>query len=110
MRAYLKGDKLVLQMVKEQEQRLRKLDVQRKIEKWRNQIVAHYTITSGFEAFYREHSVSLDEIERLIGELDEILHAFARPLLGQIFMVSDLGQHAREGVDQLVASMKKDAE
>jgi hypothetical protein len=55
--------------------------VQRKIENWRNQVVAHHTITSDFNIFYEMNVVSFDDIERVIGELDEILHIFAIPPL-----------------------------
>jgi AbiU2 len=101
-----------LQMVEKQDQRLRKLDVQRKVKNWRDQVVAHHTITSAsaFDVFSKKNRVSLDEIERLIVELDDILHVFTRPLLSEIFMVSDLSQYAREGVDQLMVSLKKAAE
>ncbi|MGH7826748.1 MAG: hypothetical protein ACREQ7_16440 [Candidatus Binatia bacterium] len=107
LRAHLpEGHELVPQ-VQAQERRLRGLDVQKKVETWRNQVVAHHTITSDFEAFYKKNVVSLDEIEQVICELNEILHVFTLPLWHQCFMVRDLGQHAREGVDRLVTCMMK---
>ena len=42
IRTSLKEDKVVLQMVDDQEQRLNKLAVRGKVEKWRNNIVAHH--------------------------------------------------------------------
>ena len=110
LRTYLPhGHELGLR-IQEQEQHLRKLEVQKKVENWRNQTVAHYTITHDFDIFYKKNIVSLDEIELVICELNEILHIFTIPIWNQYFMVKDLAQHARKGVDQLVISMNKEAE
>jgi len=109
LRTYLPKPHKLAPQLQAQERRLRGLEVQRKVENWRNQVVAHHTITSDFDAFYKMNVVSLDEIERVIGELDEILHVFMIPLWTQCVMVRDLGQYAREGVDQFVTSMKKEA-
>ena len=87
----------------------RELNVQRKVENWSNQVIAHHTIIGDFNTFYKENVVSLDEIERMINEMNESLHVFTIPLLNQWLMVRDLGQYARAGVDQFVTSMEKDA-
>lgn len=110
LRAYLpKGDE-ILSLVQEQERRLLGLVVQKKVENWRNQVIAHKTITSNFDGFYKKNICSLDEIEELICELNEILHRFTIPIWNQRFMVKDLGQHARRGIDLIVTAMKKGTE
>jgi len=96
--------------IRAQEQRFSGLQVQKKVENWRNQIIAHYAITSGFADFYRDNIISLDDAEYLIEELDDILHIFAMQLLDLYFMVKDLGPYAHEDVDRLVAGLKKEAE
>ncbi len=114
IRKYCKGDELVVQMVEQQERRLHTLDVQKKVKKWRDQAVAHHTIINqtAFDAFSKENRVSLDEIEQLIRQLNEILRIFITiPFCGQTLPdVSIFDYYAREGVDQLVASLKKAAE
>ena len=110
LRAYLPKRHELVAQVQAQERRLNGLDVQRKVENWRNQVIAHHTITGDFNTFYKENVVSLDEIERMINEMNESLHIFTILLWSQWFMVRDLDKHAREGVDHFVASMKKDAE
>jgi AbiU2 len=110
LRAYLPKQHALVAQVQAQERHLKGLDVQRKVENWRNQVIAHHTITSDFTTFYKKNVVSLDEIEQMISEMNESLHVFTIPLWSQLFMVRDLEQHAREGMDQFVASMKKDAE
>ena len=107
LRAYLPEHR---ELIQAQERRLSVLEIQKKVENWRNQIIAHYTITSGFADFYRDNVVSLDEIEQLLEELDEILHIFAMQLLDKCFMVKDLCEYAHEDVDRLVAGLKKEAE
>ena len=97
-------------VIQAQERRISVLEVQKKVENWRNQVLADYTITSGSASFYRDNVVSLDEVEQLLEELDEILHIFTMQLLDKCFMVKDLCEYAHEDVDRLVDGLKKEAE
>jgi AbiU2 len=110
LRAYLPERHELTPQLRAQERRLRGLDVQKKVENWRNQVAAHHTIASDFNTFHKMNVVSLNAIERAIGELDETLHIFTIPLWSQWYIVRDLGPHARAAVDQFLASMKKEAE
>jgi hypothetical protein len=96
--------------VKAQKKRFHELDIQKRVKNWRNQVIAHYTITDNFDIFRQSNQTSLDEIELLIDELSEILHCFSVPLLRQHYAVTNLAQYAREDVDRLVAGLKKTAE
>jgi len=97
-------------VIQAQERRLSVLEVQKKVENWRHKIIAHYAITSGFADFDRDNVVSLDEIEQMLEELDNILHIFTIQLLDKCFMVKGLCEHAHEDVNRLVAGLKKEAE
>lgn len=110
LRAYLPEGHRVLPEVRKQESRLIHLDAQTTIENWRNQVVAHHTVTGDFDEFYKKNVCSLDEVERLVSDLCDILHAFTIPIWNQEFLVKDLGTHAQTGVDQLVSKMKLGAE
>jgi len=110
LQAYLpKQHELVTQM-EAQRRRLKSLEVQSKVESWRHQVVAHYTITSDYKAFHTKHVVSLGDIEQLIVEMEEILHKFTRPLWDLTVDVRRPGHQARAGVARVVAGMKKEAE
>ena len=110
LRAYLPESHQLRRRVDEEERHLANLQARAKVENWRNQVVAHYTITSKFAEFHKENVCSLDEIETLIRALNEILHSFSLELWNQGFCVEDLVHHARQGVDRLVQTMKKEAE
>jgi hypothetical protein len=108
--AYLPPNSEFRSQVQAQERRLHGLDIQRRVEKWRNEVIAHHTITADFKIFRQSNPVSLDEIEPLVDELSQILHVFTVPLWNQVYAINDLAPHAREDIDQLVASLKKAAE
>jgi hypothetical protein len=110
LRASLPPSHYLRQNIAEQERRLTALKARSKVEKWRNQVVAHHTVRSEFDAFYKENVCSLDEIESLIRAYSEILHSFSCDLWKQVFCVEDLEYPAREGVDRLVQSMRNRTE
>jgi hypothetical protein len=108
--AYLPSNSELRSQVQTQERRLHGLDIQRRVEKWRNEVIAHHTITGDFDIFRQMTPVSLDDIEPLIDELSKILHVFSVHLWNQYFPVNDIGQYTRGEVDYLVASLKQAAE
>jgi len=110
LRAYLPESHHLRQHIDEQERSLTALEAREKVEKWRNQVVAHHTVKDEFDAFYKENVCSLDEIESLIRTFDGILRSFSRDLWNQVFCIEDLGCLARQGVDRLIQSMKKQNE
>jgi hypothetical protein len=109
LRKYVRREHELFPQIQAQEQRLRGLNMQRKVENWRNNVVAHRKSKSNFATFYKQSPISLDEIEQLIDELLEILHEFSTPLWMEMYDLSELVQESRRGVDQLVASMKTEA-
>ncbi len=110
LRAYLPTSDPLRNSVDKQERRLAGLHARKKVENWRNQVVAHYTITSDFLEFYKTNVCSLDEIESLVRELNQILHEFSLEIWNQGFCVEDLGQHAQQGVDRIIEAIERDAE
>jgi hypothetical protein len=75
LRAYLPPNSELRSQVQAQERRLYALDIQKLVEKWRNEVIAHHTITGDFKIFRQSNSLSLDEIEPLIDELSKIPHS-----------------------------------
>jgi hypothetical protein len=110
LRAYLPEGHQLRRRVDEEERNLSSLQAQAKVENWRNQVVAHYTISNKFSDFYKKNVCSLDEIEALIRSLNNILHVFSAELWEQGFCVEDLGPPAHQGIDRLVQMMKREAE
>jgi hypothetical protein len=108
LRKYVPKENELFPQIEAQDQRLRRLNIQRKIEKWRNNAVAHRKNISDLATFSKQNLISLDEIEPLIEELLEILHTFSIPLWSEMHDLSDLVQESRRGVDQLITSMKRE--
>jgi len=110
LRAYLPKVDVLRDRVDEQEQRLSLLEVRSKVDNWRNQVVAHHTVTRSFDEFYKQNVCSLDEIEELIQVLKGALHSLSLELWNQGFSIEDLGHHAHQGVDRIVKAMKTETE
>jgi hypothetical protein len=107
LRKYVRKEHELFPQIQAQEQRLRGLNMQRKVESWRNNVIAHRKSRSDFATSYNR--ISLDEIEQLIDELLEILHEFSTPLWMERYDLSEIVQESRRGVDRLVTSMKTEA-
>ena len=111
LRAYLPDPHRLRGQVDRAEENFNRLQVRSKVENWRSQVIAHHTIVSGFDDFYKKNVCSLDEIKPFINELNALLHVFSLQLsvdqCPQVFCVQDLGPLASQGVDRLVQAMKK---
>lgn len=108
LRSYLPKQHELFPQIQAQKERLSRLDAQRRVKRWRDKVIAHHTITGDFRSFYEDNVVSLDEIEVLLDELNDILHLFSVPLCSEVFAVKDLIPEARKDVDLLVTSLKKE--
>ena len=106
LRACLPENHPLRDRITEKERELASLQTQKKVENWRKQVVAHHTITRDFSEFYKESVCSLDDIEALARELNDILHSFSLEMWNQGFCVEDLKHHARHGVDKMIKDMK----
>jgi hypothetical protein len=109
LQSYLPKQHKLFPQIQVQKECLGSLDMQKRVKKWRDQVIAHHTNIGDFSMFYKANVVPLDEIELSLNELNKILHVFSIPLCSQIFMVTDLIPEARKDVDLFVTSMKKAA-
>lgn len=105
IRKYLEPHDDVVQSMEQYEGELNALHVREKAAKWRNHVVAHYTLKGDDVAFYEDNVCKIDEIENLVSTYQRILNFYSLKLLDMNFMVKDLGPKAQDGVDRLVGGL-----
>jgi hypothetical protein len=107
LRAYQPDDPALQANVKKQETALQRLATQRKVEKWREQAVAHHTEMANSPQFYEQNKCTLDELEKLVARHEAILHALSFPIFNLGFRIRDHGPRAHRAVNRLMAIMKE---
>ena len=107
LRAYKPNDPILHATVKKQEGVLRCLSAKRKVEKWRDEVLAHHTQAATSSDFYQQNKCTLEEVEKLVAKYQRILHAFTFPLLNLGFRIRDHGPRAHRGVKQLFTALER---
>lgn len=107
LRAYKLDDQNLHAILQKQESALQRLSIKLKVEKWRNEILAHHTQAVTSPEFYEKNKCTLKEVEKLVAKYQNILHTFTFPLLNLGFRIRDHGPRAHRGVKKLLIALEK---
>ena len=107
LKAYGHNDPTLHAIVGKQEVVLQRLSIKLKVEKWRNEILAHHTQAVTSLDFYEKNRCTLEEVEKLVSKYQRILHTFTFPLLNFGFRIRDHGPRAHRGVKKLLSALEK---
>ena len=107
IRAYKPNGPILNAEVKKQEGVLKQLSAKTKVEKWRNEVLAHHTQAATSIDFYQQNKCTLEEVEKLVAKYQKILHVFTFPLLNLGFRIRDHGPRAHRVVKRLFGALER---
>lgn len=83
LRRYAPREKSLLEQIKKDEKYLKRKAALDKINKWRNQISAHLTLSNNNPEFFDQNRIQLKQIESVIIRLEQIVEYYSEELLGR---------------------------